>query len=384
MRLQLLLATLGLSVTITVAQKKEQEYVVTTAGDTLRGEVLLIGTQQQTIRLRRPNQPTTDFSPAQATSYGNETGALWVSRPIGPGGTLRFVAPLVRGPVSLYSGEDAGGNKRYFLQPQDSAYVVAIPPTTARLAYLRLLPGCPNFDFAYSKFERAYPYTYSGQTRLVRDYNTCRYPQQTTTLVATPRGTKTHFGIKAGIHTTRFNFPGLTQLKQRKMELSYQAGISMLVSGKSHFALQLEATYLAARGEYGPGNHYNGNAFYTTTRTLVINYAQLQVPLLLRYNIGTGNLRPYLNAGPVYAFNTNHGSEDVYQDSNKPTPTRLPLNIHGGNSIGGTAGIGVLIQQPGLPLFTVEARADYLTDSASGFEQAPNHISLRLDFGVLF
>lgn len=384
MKFQVLLATLALSITIAAAQKKEQEYVVTTAGDTLRGQVLLIGTGQQVIRLRQPNQPTADFGPTQVISYGNETGEVWVSRPVGPGGTPRFVAPLVRGPVSLYSGEDEEGKRRYFLQPQDSAYIVLVPPATARIAYLRLLPGCPNFDFAYSKFEHSYPYTYSGQTRLVRDYNTCRYPQQSSTVITSPRGASTHLGVKAGAHITRFNFPGLTQLEQGKTQLSYQAGVSMLVSSKSHFALQLEATYLAARGEYGPGNHYNGNAFYTTTRTLLIHYAQLQVPLLLRYNIGTGDLRPYLNAGPVYAFNIDRKSEDVYQDSNKPTPTRLPLNIHGGNSLGGTAGIGVLVQQPGLPLFTVEARADRLIDSGGGVPKSPNHTSLRLDFGLLF
>lgn len=345
---------------------------------------MLVGAQQQSIRLRRTDGTTTDFSSKQARSYGNANSVLWVSQPIGPSGALRFVAPLVQGPVSLYSGEDDNGEKRYFIQPKDSAYVVLIPPATARLAYLRLLPGCANFDFAYSKFERSYPYTYSGQTRLVQDYNACRYPQQTSTQVANPRGAQTHIGVKTGIHTTRFDFPGLALLEQHKTQLSYQAGLSMLITGKSHFAIQLEAMYLSARGEYGPGNHHNGYAAYTTARTIVIRYSQIQVPLLLRYSIGSGNMRPYLNAGPVYAFNINRHSEDIYQDSNKPTPTRRPIDIHGSNSIGGTAGIGVLIQKPGLPLFTVETRLDYLTDSGSYVGSSPNHTSLRLDFGLLF
>lgn len=346
--------------------------------------MLLVGAQQQIIRLRQSNGTTADFTPKQAHSYGNDNGALWVSQPIGPGGAPQFVAPLVQGPVSLYSGEDATGKKHYFIQPKDSAYVVLVPPGTARLAYMRLLPGCAKFDFAYSKIERTYPYTYSGQTRLVQDYNACRYPQQTTTRMTTPRGAQTHLGVKAGIHTTRFNFPNLTALEQRKMQLSYQVGLSMLITGKSHLAVQLEANYMSARGEYGPVNQYNGNAFYTTTRTLVINYGQLQVPLLLRYNIGAGNVRPYLNAGPIYAFNINRRSEDVYQDSNKPTPTRLALNIHGSNSIGGAAGIGVLIQKQGLPLFTIETRIDHLVDSGASVGSTPNHTSLRLDFGLLF
>ncbi len=45
----------ALASSISVAQRTDQDYIVTMAGDTLRGQVLLVGAQQQTLRLRQPN-----------------------------------------------------------------------------------------------------------------------------------------------------------------------------------------------------------------------------------------------------------------------------------------------------------------------------------------
>jgi hypothetical protein len=383
-KLYCLLSALALLTASATAQNKEQGYILTSAGDTLRGNVLFVGPNQQTLRLRRPNQAPADFNATQAASYGDATGALWESRLIGPNGTARFVAPLVRGPVSLYSGKNEAGSQRFFLQPADSAYVVEVPPDRARLAYLRLLPGCADFDFAFSKFEQQYPYTYSGMTRLVKDYNACRYPQKTTKLVATPGGTRTQFGLKGGVHATRFNFPGISLIGTQKMQGSYHGGAFVLIRTKTRFAVQIEAMYMAFRGEYGPSNYYNGNATYTTTRTIAVRYSQLQVPVLFRYTIGSGSFSPYINAGPLYGFNFNQKSEDVYQDSNKPSPTRLPVKISGSNSVGGTAGVGMLVRQRSLPLLNVEARFDYRIDSSGLYDSTPTHTSLRLDVGVLF
>ncbi|GAB3296590.1 porin family protein [Hymenobacter tenuis] len=355
------------------------DYLVTISGDTLRGRVVMTGRSVQTLHLRRADKPLADFTAAEAISYGDANGQLGVSQRVGSlQGELRFVTPLIKGPVSLYSGENAKGEKRFFLQPKDSAYVVEVVPTNARLTYLRVLPGCPTLDFAYSQIEGRYLYNYNGLSRLVRDYNACRYPQQTSQLIPEPGGLQTHFGVKAGVHGTRFNFPEARSRDLYTTPLSYQTGVFMNVSNKSRFSLQLEAMYMAIRGEYGPFNVYNGNAYYTTTRSLVIKYSQLQVPLLVRYTLGSGSFRPYLNTGPLYTYNFNRKSEDVYQDSDKPAVTRRVLRIPNAYSVGLTGGVGMLVQRPGLPQLSVEARVDHYIDIT------PTHTALRLDVGIAF
>ncbi|GAB3237917.1 hypothetical protein GCM10027346_30020 [Hymenobacter seoulensis] len=377
---------LGLTSLSALAQRaSENHYLVTSKGDTLRGRISITGGQNQTIRLHRPNQSVADFSATDVTSYGDANGVWGVSQAVGrPQGEARFVTPLVLGPVSLFSGENTLGEKRFYIQPHDSAYIVEVPPATARLTYLRVLPGCPSLDFAYSQIEGRYLYNYNGLTRLVKEYNACRYPEQTAKQIAEPGGLQTYFGVKGGVHTTRLNYPGFPSSATYTAPFSYQGGVFMNVSSRKQFSLQIEAVYLAIRGEYAPINIYNGNASYTTTRAVSVKYSQLQFPLLLRYTIGHGSLRPYLNAGPVYGLNFNRKTEEILQDSDKPTATRRQFQVPSTNSVGGTAGLGLLVQRPSLPTFSLEARADHIIDSSGYYDTTPTHTSFRLDLGVAF
>jgi Outer membrane protein beta-barrel domain len=366
-----LLPLLTLFAGTVVAQKTSNDFVITSSGDTLRGQTVFSKRLQQ-IQLRQPNQPVQTFSASQAAAYGDETGPIRVSKRVDHQASPKFLTPLLNGPVSLYSGENAEGELRFFLQPQDSAHVIEIQPRTPRLAYLRVMPGCEKLDFSNFGIESLYRYNTGSLQQLVQTYNTCRYPQEASSAPVTLGGYRTHFGVKAGANATRFTEKSVTLGKPQSI-LSYQAGIFLSVNSKRVWGLQTEVTYARIKSGYEPVNVYNGYATYTTTRAVEIDYSQIQIPFLLRYTLPGINWRPYVNAGPTYSFNFNRKSAEVFQDSDKTSPLRKPLNTPITNNTGAAAGIGLLLPQSKL---SVEGRVDYT------FE--PTRVALRLDVGLAF
>lgn len=360
-----------LSITQLSAQKQTPDFLVTAAGDTLRGQVSF-NKRLQEVQFKQSGQPTQTFTATQAVAYGDETGTIRVSKAVHRQAAPKFLAPLLQGPVSLYSGENADGETRYFLQPADSAYVVEIQPRTPRLTYLRVMPGCAGLDFSQFSIESRYRYSATSLQQLVQTYNDCRYPQLLSTVPNSIGGYRTLFGVKAGVNATRFN-EKQPSLGQPQANYAYQAGLFLLVSSKRAWGFQTEITYAKIKSRYRPVNVYNGYAPYTTTRAVDIDYSQLQIPFLIRYTFPSTNWRPYLNAGPAYSFNFNRESVEIFQDSDKLAPTRRPLNTPTSNNIGMVIGAGVLLPKPKL---SVEGRFDYVFD--------PARMTIRLDVGVSF
>jgi len=387
MRILWLMMVLGWAVLPAYAQKAKQDFVVTTAGDTLRGEIMLLGKNQQTLRLYQPNATAIEFTPAQVRSYGDEKGAFGVSKPLGKGAAPSFVTLLVEGYTSLYEGYTAQGDKRLFIQPTDSTYAVELPPTALQITLLRLLPGCPELRLEYSETLLKYRLNQSGMTRLVTDYNRCRQPQQRNRISTTPNGMQVAFGLKAGINTTRFYFSS-NRSRTSQGEVGYQAGFFLAFIGKGRFSAQLEPTYLAMRGSEGPEQVANGYAYYQTFRRTTIQYSQVQLPVLVRYRFGHGPLRPFLNAGPSYGVNFNNQSirKDEYQTQTgqtAPATTEQELPLPKTASIGLAAGGGVLIRYATLPLLSVEVRYDRMHyGDSNGFTSRSS--TWRLDVGVAF
>lgn len=382
MKSYFLFAACWLAILSANAQSTGQDYLVTTKGDTLHGRIQLVGGQNKTVRLFRRGQPSADFTPTEAISYGDATGPIGVSKMVGPHGNQQFVTPLIEGYVSLFSVEREGGKAHFLLQPADSTYLIEVPPTTARLTYLRVLPNCPTLNFAYSEIERRYPYNHSGLTRLITAYNACIQPQQVSRTV-NARASRTSFGAKAGINVSSFDMSQRFVGNQETV-IGYQAGFFMHFTTKSRISVQPELLYLTLRSKYAPTNFPNGVTAYTTTRTLQVDYSQIQLPILFRYTLSGRTLQPYFNLGPSYGLNFNTKSTDSYQQSNKSEPDVQPIAITGRNSFGLAAGAGLFIQRPALPVISVELRYDKMLDATGYFSTPPTHQSLRLDLGVAF
>ncbi|MBC6989343.1 porin family protein [Hymenobacter sp. BT491] len=373
-----LLAAFGLTAFAATAQRVNQDYLVTAGGDTLRGR-LQIPHKLKTVRLFQGGKSISEFTPVEAVSYGDASGPIGVSKRIGPHGPAQFVAPLVLGYVSLYAGDDTKGDHRYYLQAADSAYVIEVPPATATLVLNRHLGGCATLQLGTEESNRRYRYKYVGMSRLIMDYNACRQPQQASHLMKPSKGWHASYGIKLGINASRFAFSHDPYMGNHSKLIGYQAGASLHLTNKTAFSVQLEATYLSLRSLYEPTPVSN------PTVTTSIDYSQLQLPLLLRYTIGHGTVRPYLNTGLSAGVNFKNYSTDLYQYSTQADISiKKPISALGNFSLGAAAGMGIMISRPSMPTLSLEARYDRMLDGFSYVYFTPNHESLRLELGISF
>ena len=375
------------SALVAAAQRSGDDFVVTTAGDTLRGRIQLVGKFSQTLRLYQPGTTPATFTASQVRSYGTGHTALKVSKNVSARGGARLLVPLVHGYVDLYAGPNAEGVLRYYLQPIDSSHVVEVAPEWALLTYARLLPDCPELEIGTAKFQQRYPYTSNGLRRLVMAYNECRH--RPTALVQPPSGLRASYGFKVGVNRSNFEL-GYDDYSQKvyatnpSAAVGYQAGLVVVLTTRSNFGLQAEATYLRLSGNYGPAPPPSYNSGINVgTYAVRVRYSQLQIPLLLHYSFGRGSLAPYLHLGPCLGFKVaNNSVISSYAGPGTPAVERPYMANIGNVNLGGAAGAGLLIRRNGLPALLVEGRYDYLIDNTAN--TALRHRALRLEANVLF
>ncbi|GAB2450938.1 hypothetical protein GCM10011375_36290 [Hymenobacter qilianensis] len=369
------------------AQSNGPYYVVTAKGDTLRGRVQLVGKQNNKVRLYRPGIEPIEFGAEEISSYGSNTGPVRVSKKIGLGGPSQFLVPLVVGYASLYTAENEKQEKLYYLQVADSAHVKVVERATHQLTLAQTLPGCPSLNFGSDEIQSRYPYTTQGMIQLIMAYNQCSHPTQPSTVVKHALGWQASFGVKAGINSSRFDLDGISYagFGERKDATGYQVGASVNFSTLTHFSLQLEANYVQLRGSYGPYElyYYNlGNP--ENIHTIRINYSQIQIPLLVRYEFGQGVWRPYLNAGPNVAIKISDSSADTFAPTTSPQSDPIEVSKR---AFGVAAGGGIMIHRPSSPILSLEMRYNRMNHGVAHTGYAVHlrrQHSIHLVLGIAF
>lgn len=389
LRCWLPLVALLLSAAATQAQqfRPASDFVVTNAGDTLRGRIRLKGRSAATLRLYQPQQAPVSFSAATVRSYGIGHTPLRVSQSVGPAGPRRLLVPLVRGYMSLYVGKDTADQVRYYLQPTDTAYVVEVAPATALLTYARLLSDCPSLDIGSTFFLEHYRYSTSGLEALVTDYNHCR--QRPSELVRTPSGVRVLLGAKVAAGPLRFNpatddyYAQLLYGPGPSQSYALQAGLMALFATRSSLGVQVEANYLYLSSTYPPPTSASyGTGTYYGLYGVQVQFSQFQLPVLARYTFGRGVLAPYLNLGPSFGVNfANNTRKQVYNITGTTLTDQVYPSYVSAVSLGGAAGGGLLLHRAGLPGLMLDARYEYQVDNIN---DNIHHSSVRFGVGVLF
>lgn len=372
------------------AQNTEKDFVVKANGDTLRG-IIRNGFYRPGREAARLQQGKTmlQFKPDEVAGYGRPLKQVLVSRQIGAKGTPEFVRPLALGYLSLYAGTNAENELRFYIQPADSAYLVEVEPLKAMLTLNRLMGDCKALDFGAEATRLRFPYNQRGMLDLVKTYNSCRQPTLPTRVVV-PKGTLVfRFGVKAGLHATRFNF-GSESVSPINHKMNYHFGVALNLQNRSRFSTQIELNYVSFKNDFEQAIINPGIITSAKTVTLALDYKQLQVPFLFRYQLTKGPVRPFVNAGPCAGFNFNNAStlksEYVYLPGGQTDAYRLPERI----SAGYVAGAGLLFKIPTGQLLSLEARFDHLYDglrktySTENDFLKPQHTSFRLDASILF
>jgi len=99
------------------------------------------------------------------------------------------------------------------------------------------------------------------------------------------------FGVKDGINLANFSWQNGAETDS---DIKFGAGGIMLYPLSGHFNIQVELMYLQKGAKVNDIDNKNNHSNY--------NFAYISLPTLGRYNLGSGNLTPYIVAGPEFSF----------------------------------------------------------------------------------
>ena len=331
------------------------DYVVTTAGDTLRGHLRQVGRHYQQVRLYRAGQPAADFGAADITTVGSLQGPEKVVRRLSRTAPPRFQTLVVQGQVSLLAGDNARAKPTFFLQLPDSTSLLEVPAGNNVLLLARALPGCPSIDFGTEEFQRRYPYSRRGLANLVVDYNRCRYPANPSQHFTHVRTTQRYFGVKVGVNTLRLDlYREVFPVSSARQNIGFQAGAVLRVDTRSRFSGQAELLFVALRSTYDPVVIDPNNPLSSTSVvSATVHYNQLQLPLLVYYTAGHGLVRPFAHTGVIVASTLSNSSALHFPKSQVLYDS--PIDI-ADFTYGAAVGGGLMLYQDWRPRLSLEAR----------------------------
>ncbi|GGG48413.1 hypothetical protein GCM10011378_25710 [Hymenobacter glacieicola] len=189
------------------------------------------------------------------------------------------------------------------------------------------------------------------------------------------------YGIKAGMNTGDFSLSFEPNPEKQEQSVGYQGGIFLQLSNKTRTSLILEATYQTLQSMYRSTALPD---FYGNTRSLSVDYSQLQIPLLLRYTAGNGVIRPFVNGGFLYSKNLKNRSVEINDSKTMPSNnTRRAIVTSQNAGYGLAAGVGAVIKRNSLPELSLEVRYDRMRYGNYVY-YTPQYTALRFDIGLAF
>jgi hypothetical protein len=114
-------------------------------------------------------------------------------------------------------------------------------------------------------------------------------------LAAAPLGAQVRLGLLAGGVSANVTTATVDQIPNKSSRTGFLVGISATRSFGKYFAFGPELTWVQKGVKAQDNSH-------TVNEDIKVSY--LELPLLLRVNLATGSLRPYLLGGPSFAIKT--------------------------------------------------------------------------------
>lgn len=347
------------------AQRPVKGFVVTTTGDTIYGELYQSerDARQQIIHLKPTDGDAVTYSATTIKSTGRKGYASVESRTYGSNHTPILAEPVIKGPLTLYKSYEETGQDprvspdiRYFLQFPDSTDLAQIDPGNLTLSLTKLLGDCSTMNVVERLTNHPKSYNSTQLSRFVKDYTSCRF--KSTTYKAKPyKGWYTSWGIKAGLNQgqlkapeTFINLGGVDFTRTN----SWQAGIFANLAYWNGFSVQAEADLVQFKGDH-IRPVYSGTSLYSITRTAHLELQLVRVPVMLRYQIGHGLIRPYLMAGPHIGYNISHSAFIRDQRSDQATTSERLVVWPDKFASGLQGGVGIYVALPNLPGISLES-----------------------------
>lgn len=321
-------------------------YAVTTAGDTLRGDIRV--KTNALIEFRHPETKLEkEFSTADVRAFSTGqhqyVAATWQED---SGETGRaFVRLRLNGYVKLYLLPQEMKEFSYVMQLPDQTFV----PLRGKAAWGKLatlLTECENARFTRSLDVRSFHYDLGYFERVITAYNACVRPE----LTAKVARNSFHFdaGILAGISRNHWDyyFPGRSlipslpvhQVMPAAIRPTFGAFVTLMPQKRLSLTLEAHFTNYKSQWEF----------VYSSTQSprIVSNYffeeSYLAVPLTGQYVWLDGKVRSYVRGGVGFFKTFQHdvlrnAKGDVYTIDTYSLKTPLPSHA----SFGLIGGVGV-------------------------------------------
>jgi Outer membrane protein beta-barrel domain len=375
-----LVATAGLATAAQAQSGFTPGYVVTTASDTLRGEVDVRGEAQNSLTCRfRPaaSAAPTEYTPDQLKSYGlSSPRRQYVSRPLSTGKPV-FAQVVYPGRLSLYSVVLPEQDVQYFTaKPTETSLILLTQRDTVEVEYdnrqqreVRVKKRFPLFQpILVNLMNGCYPaqalvpktaLNRASLVKLFSVYNTC--DQQPARPTAPEDGyRRVRPVLLVGGSLARITYSGYPAFSS---DAHVQVGAGLQFNPESfnpRLSLQLQALYartlFSRQYTVAAGGIFQGQ---TTREDVYARFQTVQVPLLLRVNLSRSAIRPYLQAGPMAALNFGRESYRNYYQPNSSVANRNEFSLQP-FSLGGVGAGGVSVPVGSLGRVQLEGRLTWL------------------------
>jgi hypothetical protein len=337
-------------------------YVVLASGDTLRGQVDLRGAQRNAriSRFRSVGTTTvTEYQPPQLRGYGALGSQVYQSAVVTLVDSLArqslltntvrdsirlpvFLEVLVQGPASLLYLRDSKNNDHYYLQLRAGLLQELIQATQQTEVkghiyqqktthYRRTLANAMQSCLAVQATISNLPYFESDMIRLVQQYNSCVGGVSVAPASAS-REKNVRLGVLLGGESSQLIFYGDYVPSNREQATPAPVvGVSLtakLGALNPKLAVRIEALYEQQSFTY-KRDRVLANGLLNPQQGEV-DLASIRVPLLVRYTLPKGGVRPFLQVGysASYLLRTHNRfrTENVY--ANPRTYTRWAPYIY--------------------------------------------------------
>jgi len=326
-----LLALAVFTTTVARAQASYQPgYVVTLAGDTLRGQVQEVSARRNSVLCRfraTPDAIATYYAPAGLRAYGVQQGATYRVLAVLPADSASgppqplFLEVLVQGPAQLYSSRERPGYTRYFVavgapasRPQElvqrrvKGFANGLESYETRSLYrdtlAAALRACPAVQVQLPQL----PFQQAALARVITQYNTCVGGPAVAVAPPAARRQGSVLSVLVGYQYSTLQPSGSTgffSVAPALHQASPVGGLALnltLPHTRRTVSLRLEAIYAHElyEGQYtGPVGTMALPTSQVNTYRFDLQY--VHVPILLRYTLlRSARLRPFAEAGLVY------------------------------------------------------------------------------------
>ncbi|UOG73922.1 hypothetical protein MTX78_17590 [Hymenobacter tibetensis] len=381
-------------------------YVLQLSGDTLRGEVDARNEQRnrQLCRFRsEKNGVVSEYQPEQVRGYG-VGDKNYQSRSIPGASTSKvFLQLLVPGNVSLYRTVLSDDREAYYASKEsDPSLRPLIQSDSVMMKYsasaggevktmVRSYPFRSQLALLMADCPRVQPSIATMELReqkllqVVADYNVCATGSAQ---VAKPtRSSTVAFSVLAGGLQSNLTLldNGQSIALEAGRQAVFGAGLE-LKSGFLHYKLSAVFQALYVKQPYYKHYESNGEGIFSADRVqkdAYVNFTSIRVPLLLRYTILQGAVRPYLQAGAIGVLHSESHAriETMLPRFNTTTVRDIELRKYG---IGPSVGAGLSFPTGKVGSVQVEIRAEWLDSSSQASQVLSGASSVALVAGYTF